>query len=76
MLQTSIRDELLTLMNGLSLEEQQRVLEFTRSLSSDLPKGMSGTEFKRFAGLISPEDAAEMLKAIEEDCETIDPSQW
>lgn len=76
MLQTSIRDELLALMNGLSREEQQRVLEFTRSLSSESPKGTPGKDLLHLAGSISPEDARQIAEAVEEECEQIDYSKW
>jgi hypothetical protein len=38
---------------------------------------LSGAEFvRRFSGLIAPEDAAEMLRIIEKDCERIDLDAW
>lgn len=40
-------------------------------------EALSGAEFvQRFSGLIPPEDAAEMLRVIEEDCERIDLDAW
>jgi hypothetical protein len=40
-------------------------------------EALSGAEFvERFSGLIPPEDAAEMLRVIDEDCERIDLDAW
>lgn len=37
------------------------------------PKGTPGKDLLRFAGTISAEDADEMMRAIEEGCERIEP---
>lgn len=76
MLQTPIKEEIMSMLDKLTPESQWRVLEFARSLSPELPEGISGTDFRQFAGFLSPEDAAEMLAAIEEGCENIDLDGW
>ena len=60
-----ICDELLTL----SLEQQQQVLRFVRSLK--LPAGTEGRSLLRFAGWIDPTDLKEMEAAIKEGCERV-----
>ncbi len=76
MLQTSVKEEIVSILDELTPEEQRRVLNFARSISTQLPEGISGTDFRRFAGLFPPEDLAEMAAAIEEGCENIDPEGW
>jgi hypothetical protein len=40
------------------------------------PNGTPGIELLRFAGTLSDEDAQAMKRAIEEDCEQVDPDAW
>ena len=56
-------------------EQKQRLLEYARALASR-PEAGSGRALLRHAGTISEEGGREMLKAIEEDCEQIDPDGW
>lgn len=81
MVDTAIKEELEKEMDRLPVPMQQRVLDFAHALVLSEPKdperkGVPGRELLRFAGLMSHEDAAEMLKAIEEECERIDPHGW
>jgi len=73
---TDLREQLLEQVTVLPQHLQWRVLEFARSLATPLPKGASGKDLAQFAGTISPEDAAEMLAAIEEACENVDEDAW
>ncbi|MCX7926006.1 MAG: hypothetical protein N2554_09380 [Fimbriimonadales bacterium] len=41
-----------------------------------LPRGTPGYKLAELAGSLSDEAAEEMLTAIEEGCEQVDPSQW
>lgn len=67
-------------LERLSEPQQERVIEFARSLCSKLPNGMSGDELAeaiaRLREIISPEDAREIGEIIERDCEQIDPDAW
>lgn len=76
MLQTNVKDEIIGRLDGLSLDELLRVLDYMRSVVSALPPGVPGPEFRKFAGLIPKEDLAAMAAAIEEDCEKIDTTEW
>ena len=67
----------------LALNEKQEVINFVRSLASQASAdtqekrvGVLGSELLKFAGMLSDEDAAEMLQAIEEGCEQVDPDDW
>jgi hypothetical protein len=75
MVSNRITQELHAALERLSERQQDRVVEFARSLAT-LPPGAPGASLLRFAGAISAEDAAAMKRAIEEECERIDPNGW
>ncbi len=76
MLQTDVRDEILGHLDGFTLEQQQKVLEIVRSMASRPPIGVPGSSLLHYAGTLSKEEADEMMRVIEEQCERIDPSAW
>jgi hypothetical protein len=51
-------------------------VELTVRPVDSLPRGAPGRQVAALAGSISDADAEAMLKAIEEGCEQIDPTQW
>ena len=72
---SAVRDEIIERVDHLSVEAQRKLLDIVRQLDNGLPRGVPGEEFwRKTAGLIPKEDAEEMLRAIEEDCERIDPA--
>ncbi len=73
---TLLREELLKEMGGLSPAMQRRVLDFARALAESIPQGTPGNELLQFAGIMTPSEADEFLRSIEEDCERIDPNEW
>jgi ABC-type molybdenum transport system ATPase subunit/photorepair protein PhrA len=62
-------------VNRLSDDQQQRVLEFARSLATR-PAGVPLADLMKFVGTIPKEDLLEMQRVIEEDCERIDAEGW
>jgi len=76
MVDTFVQNELLKQMEQLSPALQRRVLDFACSLAKPAPRGTPGRELLRFAGIMTPEEGKEFLRAIEEDCERIDPNEW
>jgi hypothetical protein len=68
----SIKQEIIKQLDKLPLELQRRVLDFAHALVMSTPRGMSGKDLLRFAGIIDEEDLKAMEKAIEEGCERID----
>ena len=76
MVDSRMRNELITQIDQLPSTEQQRVLDFVRSLASPKPDGLSGKEMLRFWGILDSEDARMMQEAIEEACERIDDNGW
>jgi hypothetical protein len=69
-----IQNALLKEMEKLPASKQRRVLDFARSLAEELPEGTPGSDLLEFAGILTPEEAREMMQAIEEGCERIDPN--
>jgi hypothetical protein len=75
---SSLKQQLLVTLDQLTPEQQAQVLDFATRLQRKLPPGIPGEVLIARAREINfpPEDLAEMEKAIEEGCETIDFSQW
>lgn len=44
--------------------------------SEGRPEGVPGEALKSFFGIWTPEEGAEMWKAIEEECRRVDPDGW
>ena len=75
MVSRSIEQQLHAELDRLDEQKQQRVLEYARRLSS-WPRPLRVEDFEQFAGQFDPEDLNQMERAIEEDCERIDPDEW
>lgn len=54
---------------------QRKVLDFARALALSVPQGVPGKQLLKFSGLISAEDARQMLEAVEAGCEKVD-DEW
>jgi hypothetical protein len=76
MLDSSLREELLKALDRLSPAMQRRVLDFARALAESTPQGTPGDELLQFAGIMTPSEADEFLRGIEEDCERVYPNKW
>ena len=76
MMDTLLREELLKEMEQLSRAMQRRVLDYARALAESTPQGTPGNELLQFAGIMTPSEADEFLRGIEEDCERVDPNEW
>lgn len=73
---TQLEEKLHASFGRLSEQEQQKVVEFAQALETGKPRGAKGSEIMHLAGTLSDEDAAEMMKAIEEGCGQIDYDGW
>lgn len=71
-----IRDEIVARVEALPADLQQQVLLFVTSLASQGPKGTRGIELRAFGGSLDPTSAREMTRAIADECERVDASQW
>jgi hypothetical protein len=71
-----LQNELLAQFQQLDPNGQKLVVDFAKSLGANgsRPRGTPGHELLKFAGTISHEDAEQMMQAIEEECERIDPN--
>jgi hypothetical protein len=54
----------------------RRVLDFARAPADSTPQGVPGDTLLQFAGTMTPAEADEFLRGIEEDCERIDRNEW
>jgi hypothetical protein len=78
MLNPALEHELLEELHRLNDEQQRRVLAFARELAgATTPRGVPAEQvFRAAEGLFTKEEVAEMMAAIEEDCERIDYDGW
>lgn len=85
---STVAEELNSLLDHLSAEDQQRLLNYARELAhpallqgplivprTPLPPGTPIRDLARFSGTLPPELADEMARIIEDDCERIDPDE-
>jgi hypothetical protein len=71
-----VRDEIVARVDKLPPEMQEEVLRFLTSLAAPTPKGESGAALRQFSGSLDPVSAQEMRRAIDEQCEQVDASEW
>ncbi len=76
MMASAITRRIIRELDKLPPELQRKVLDFTQALALSLPKGVPGEQLLRFAGVIEPDDAEAMSRAIEEGCERVDADAW
>ena len=67
---TLVPDEPLNLTPG------QRLLVRIEADVAHEPQGVPGSSLLRFAGTMTPADAAEMMRAIDEGCGKVDDDGW
>jgi hypothetical protein len=73
---TTLRSEICEKLDRLSCEDQQRVLDLTRSLAENQSSGISGKDLLPFTRGFPKEDIEIMRRAVDEDCEKVDLSEW
>ena len=76
MIDETLQSDLLKQLEQLSPNMQRRVVDFAVALAQSVPKGTPGEELLRFAGSLHPEDAKQMIEAIEAGCEQVDRDEW
>ena len=69
MVSAAIKDALLTRLDHLPVELQQRVAAFADTLVPSTPKGTPGLDLLRFSGTLDEDSAREIRHAIEAGCE-------
>lgn len=70
---TTIKDNVIAQLDKLPYNLQLRVLDFVKAL---IPKGVEGKSLLRFEGAIPVDDLHLISKAIEDNCERVDVSEW
>jgi hypothetical protein len=76
MIERELQQELLDHMSRLPSDKQRRVVEFAAALSYTTEQGVPASKLLELAGTLPSEDADEMRRAVEEDCEQIDRNGW
>lgn len=72
----SIVHEITRAAETLNPEQQQRVLAYIHRLGNSRAEVKPSAELLALAGTLPHEDAAEMLKAVEEGCGQINTNAW
>jgi len=76
MIDTLLKKQILEKLDLLPIEEQQRVLDFTRALAASGRVGIPGRDLLRFAGVIDKIELESIKRAIENGCERCDLNEW
>jgi hypothetical protein len=71
-----VKDQILKDLDRLSPDQQKRAAELVSGLVSVLPQGASIEDLQIVAGTLDEESAREMMAAIEDGCERVDPDEW
>ncbi len=72
----ALKDEIVRRLDGLSGDQQSRVLEFVERLDSSRRDGVTLDDLQPLVGTIDGKSAEEMAAAIEEACERVDADEW
>jgi hypothetical protein len=75
-IEPTVKERILRDLDQLSPELQQRAVRLVHNLVDPLPRGASVENLMSLAGTLDDESAREMIEAIEEGCERIDPEDW
>jgi hypothetical protein len=76
MVDSALKRELETQLDGLPAAQQRQVLDFARGLTSGQPRGVRGERLLKLAGSIHPADLIQMVQAIGQNCENVDADGW
>ena len=71
-----IRQEIARKVDNLPPEMQAEVLGFVASLSTSQRVGEPGANLRQFSSSLDSASAAEMIQAIEEECERVETGEW
>ena len=76
MISASLKKQILEKLDLLPIEEQRRVLDFTRALTERKTVGIPGRDLLPFAGTIEKAELDSMKRAIENGCERANLNEW
>ncbi len=71
-----IDEEIREQLEQLPAAQQRQVLDFARALAAKKRRARAGQTLSQFGGTIAKEDLAQIVQAIEEGCEQVNPDEW
>lgn len=76
MASVSLRDQIISQIERLTVDQQRQVLDTITRMAR--PRGKSGADMIRHAHELNfpMDDLMEMQRIIEQDCENIEPDEW
>lgn len=75
-METIVREEILRRLDHMPKDRQRVALNMIRSLDNEPRRGTPGRDLLDLAGSLTPEEAEQMARAIEDEFEQIDPHAW
>lgn len=75
-METIVRDEILKRLDRMPHDRQRKALELIRTLDTESRSGTPGRDLLDLAGTLHPDDAAQMLRVIDEEFEQVDKDAW
>lgn len=72
----AIKEQILNDLEQMSPQEQKRAAEIVHGMVTPSPRGASIEDLMKVAGTLDDESAREMIAAIEDGCEQVDPDGW
>lgn len=76
MVSPEVKERILSDLERLDPEQQQRAAELIHGLLTPLPEGASVDDLIELVGTLDDESARQMMEAIEESCERVDLDGW
>ena len=78
MAESLIRQQIIHQLDQLTPAQQQQLLDFAIHIQGSLPPGIPGEDLIALARQIDfpADDLAEIMRAVNEDCERIDADGW
>ena len=76
MIKLELEQELHKHLDQLSIEDQQEVLVYVKTLTTRAPTGVPGTSLLKFSGYVPEKELTQMAKAIEQVCEQVNINGW
>jgi enoyl reductase-like protein len=75
-IEPTVKEQIQKDLDSMSPKLQLRALRLVHNLIDPHPRGASVEDMMSVAGILDDESAREMIEAIEEGCERIDPEGW
>jgi hypothetical protein len=76
MMDPTLQKELQEQLSRLEPGQQQRVVDFARSLATKGMRGVPGKTLIRFGGVIDRDELTLIERAVEAGCEQVNQDEW